>query len=98
MLNMPAEGINITATGDGLLEQSSATADLHFARAVTCIDDTFGDGFAKQNPDLIAAFMRTAVADLASAVIARAIEASALELASAVRSAAAEIASGGEDA
>lgn len=57
----------ITASFDNLVSQASMTADTYMSSAVRKIDATFGDGFAKANPALVAAFMQVAAADFAAA-------------------------------
>ena len=66
---------NIQADNDTLLKQAIMTASEYFAKAVRDIDEMFGEGYAKEHPELIGAYMHTAAIDLATAVIARAIEA-----------------------
>ena len=57
----------ITASFDDLLRQASMTADAYMSSAVREIDETFGAGFSKANPALVAAFMQTASADFTAA-------------------------------
>jgi len=57
----------ITASFDTLLSQASMTASTYMSSAVREIDETFGSGFAKANPSLVAAFMQAASADFAAA-------------------------------
>ncbi len=57
----------ITASFDELLRQASMTADTYMSSAVREIDETFGTGFAKANPTLVAAFMQAASTDFAAA-------------------------------
>ncbi len=57
----------ITASFDELLRQASMTADTYMSSAVREIDETFGKGFAKSNPTLVAAYMQAASADFAAA-------------------------------
>ncbi|MGA0588865.1 hypothetical protein ACO2Q2_17350 [Dyella sp. KRB-257] len=60
-------GDRITASFDTLLSQASMTAGAYMSSAVREIDETFGSGFAKANPALVAAFMQVASADFATA-------------------------------
>jgi hypothetical protein len=75
------------------------TAEEYMRKAVTAIDELFGEGYAKKNPQLVGAFMQTAADDYgAGAVsfaledIANAIENAAGTMADAATSAAAIIA------
>lgn len=45
------------------MNQATATADLYLADAVSSIDRTFGDGYAKKHPELVGAYINTAAAD-----------------------------------
>ena len=57
-----------------LMRQACMTAHEYLRSAVDHIDDVLGPGYAKNHPELIAAFMQTAAIDLSAAVIARAVE------------------------
>jgi hypothetical protein len=50
------------------------TANEYLMSAVDHINQQLGDGYAKQHPELIAAFIQASAIDLGTAVIARAIE------------------------
>ena len=67
----------LTTDDDTLMQQAMITANRTMQRAVHDIDETFGDGYAQQHPELIGAYMKTATIDLGAALIARAIEATA---------------------
>jgi hypothetical protein len=70
------------------MEQAADTAHGYFHRAIKTIDDEFGHGYAKQHPELIAAFIRTAAADYQATLSAQSvqsIETSVEELANAIR-------------
>jgi hypothetical protein len=56
---------------DTLLRQASLTAEDYFLKAIIAIDEKFGEGYAKKNPDLIAAFMKTASVDFATTSISK---------------------------
>jgi hypothetical protein len=60
---------DITADWHTLLRQASMTSNEYLARAVEHIDDTFGDGYAKRNPALVAAFIRSSSDDFNTASI-----------------------------
>jgi hypothetical protein len=53
----------ITASFDTLFSQSKDTAEEYLRKAISSIDERLGDGYAKDHPELIAAFMKTASAD-----------------------------------
>lgn len=46
-----------------LMEQAATTADYYMQRAVSAITHQFGIGYAKDNPQLVAAFMEVAARD-----------------------------------
>jgi hypothetical protein len=53
----------ITADYTTLMRQAPATAQVYMTEAVKCIDQQFGSGYAKQHPDLVAAFMKVSSED-----------------------------------
>jgi hypothetical protein len=59
----------ITASPETLLRQASMTAHDYFVAAIKTIDDQLGSGYAKEHPELIAAFMRTASSDFSTSII-----------------------------
>lgn len=59
--------IEISASAETLMRQAGLTADEYMKSGIKHIDATFGDGFAKANPALLAAFMQTAAIDYHSA-------------------------------
>jgi hypothetical protein len=65
---------SIDAGNQTLLRQAPMTANEYLMSVVDHIDQQLGNGYAKQHPELIAAFMQTSAIDLGTAVIARAIE------------------------
>ena len=73
----------ISASAETLLRQAGMTAAEYLDNAVDEIDVKFGDGFAKEHPELVGAFMHTAALDFASAVITSAIQDLAEDLAKA---------------
>jgi hypothetical protein len=52
------------------LDQASMTASTYMGEAKRHIDQEFGDHFAIQHPELVAAFMQTAASDFQSCSIA----------------------------
>ncbi len=64
----------ITADYNRLLDDAPATAYRYMHKAVDYIDNLFGDGYAKQHPDLVAAFMKVSGQDFTAATLAVAIQ------------------------
>lgn len=58
----------ITASPETLLHQACLTAAGYMSSAVEAIDSQFGQGFAKANPALVAAFMAAAGQDFHTAI------------------------------
>src|ERR1035437_988991 len=52
-----------------LMRQAGMTAEEYLNDGIRCIDRSLGKGFAKDHPELIAAFMRTAALDFASVFV-----------------------------
>lgn len=50
----------ICAPFEKLLEDDIATINHYFFKAITAIDNEFGKGYAKLNPDLVAAYIQAA--------------------------------------
>ena len=50
----------ISSSYDDLFKQSMNSADEYLFCAKKAIDKTFGDGYAKDHPDLVAAYMKEA--------------------------------------
>jgi hypothetical protein len=46
---------------EAVMRQAWMTSDEYFTNAIECIDKQFGDGYAKQHPELVGAFMHSAV-------------------------------------
>ena len=65
------EMTDITASLDSLVKQGAMTASQYMSEAISEIDVLFGDGYAKQNPVLVAAFMQAATTDLGATVQAK---------------------------
>jgi len=74
----------LTTNFETLLRQGPMTAREYMREAVSSIDDSFGDGYAEKHPELVAAFMQTAILDLQGAVIAQQIREGVEEAASAI--------------
>ena len=56
------------------MRQGAMTAAEYLRSAIDHIDAELGKGYAKAHPELIGAFMQTAVLDLGAATIARAVQ------------------------
>lgn len=46
-----------------LMRQARDTAETYFNQAIRIIDEKFGEGYAKEHPELVAGFMNTAARD-----------------------------------
>ena len=58
---------HVTADWHTLLKQAPMTAHDYMHSAISDIDKMFGEGFAKKNPDLVAAYMQVCAKDFATA-------------------------------
>jgi hypothetical protein len=81
----------ITGDATTLMRQAPMTAQGYLMEAVECIDNEFGQGYAKNHPDLVAAFMHVSGQDFTMAILAKAIGEAAEELARAVNDASANL-------
>lgn len=68
-MNNPTD--QIEASFDTLYSQSKETAESYLKNAARRIDEEFGDGYAKANPALVAAYMQVAVTDFTSSSTAK---------------------------
>jgi hypothetical protein len=66
--------MHITSDSQTLLNQAPMTANDYLYKARDDIDDKFGEGYAAAHPELVASYMQTCAIDLATAVLARALE------------------------
>lgn len=53
----------IMATYETLVAQASKTASEYLREAAASIDEMFGEGYSKEHPELVGAFMQTAALD-----------------------------------
>lgn len=60
-------------TADTLMRQAPQTAALYLRDAVESIDGMFGEGYAKANPPLVAAFLAACSADFSACMVSNAI-------------------------
>ena len=56
------------------MAQASMTAHQYFHAAIKSIDDRFGEGYAQNHPELIAAFLRTAASDYNVSIAVQALQ------------------------
>lgn len=61
----------ITADEHKLMQDGADTAHYYMHKAIESIDDKFGEGYAKEHPELIGAFMQTAATDYQGTIIAK---------------------------
>lgn len=73
------------ADPNALLSQAGNAAIHYFRVAFREIDETFGEGYAKANPELVGRFMSVAASDFAAAVQAQAMESAVGELTKEIR-------------
>jgi hypothetical protein len=57
-----------------LMRQAPMTAEVYLMEAVECIDKQLGEGFAKNNPELIGDFIKTCAIDYHAGVLSKVIE------------------------
>lgn len=63
----------ITADATTLMRQAPMTAQTYLLEAISCIDEAFGKGYAKEHPELVAAFMQVSGQDFTMAILAQTI-------------------------
>lgn len=61
-------------TASDAVRQAGMTAHDYLVRAKSDIDEVFGEGYAKKNPCLVAAYMQVACADFSTAIFAGAVD------------------------
>ncbi|WP_339505194.1 hypothetical protein [Pseudomonas sp. RL_105y_Pfl2_101] len=74
----------ITADYTTLMDQASMTANDYLFAAKEKIDRIFGEGYAAKNPELVAAFIKTAGQDFNAAILAVAIQEASSKIESAL--------------
>jgi hypothetical protein len=67
-----------------LMRQAYMTADDYMLNAKHDIDKTFGEGYAKAHPELVAAYMKTAAMDLSAATLTKELGEAFTEVAAAI--------------
>lgn len=75
----------ITASPETLMKQAGYTAEVWLMQALESIDKTFGDGFAKKNPELVSGFMKAASTDLLSSTLGSVLQDSSEQLVNILR-------------
>ena len=63
-------------TGDAmtLMRQASMTAHTYMIDGIRSVDESFGEGYAKDHPELVSAFIQTCAMDYATAVLASVVQ------------------------
>lgn len=61
-------------TPTDLMRQARDTAETYFNQAVRIIDEKFGEGYAKEHPELIAGFMNTTAKDFDTCMTRQALD------------------------
>ncbi|MDA3886344.1 MAG: hypothetical protein PF638_12185 [Candidatus Delongbacteria bacterium] len=75
----------ITADGKTIMKQAHQTASVYLASAIKEIDKKFGRNYAKENPSLVASFMKVAASDANSVTTAQVIAEAIEEVAEALK-------------
>jgi hypothetical protein len=65
---------DITADATMLMNQAGPTAAVYLRSAVDSIDREFGEGYARENPELVAAMVAAATADFSVALIVQTLQ------------------------
>jgi len=58
----------ITADVETLMKQAPMTVHLYLGHAIEMIDEKFGEGYAKENPVLTAAFVQACASDFNTSI------------------------------
>ncbi len=66
--------MSITASADTLMSQAPETIGVYLRQADNWINRVFGEGYAKRNPQLVAAFISAAASDFNTALVCKTIE------------------------
>ena len=56
----------VTASFEELINQATTTTDEYMYKAVKRIDERFGEGYAKEHPELVGQMVQAAAMDFAS--------------------------------
>jgi hypothetical protein len=64
----------ITASIETLVEQAPWTTKMHMREAIKDIDSFFGEGYAKENPELLGQYIRACSNDVLNASITSALQ------------------------
>lgn len=70
----------IEADWKKLMEDGAGAAAFHLGQAIVAIDKNFGNGYAKQHPDLVGDFLKAAATESSGTQIAKTIQELAEEL------------------
>jgi hypothetical protein len=72
-------------SSDTMMRQAKMTAHDYMLAAKSDIDDIWGEGYAKQHPELVGAYIQTAAMDFGANIIAQQVRAGLEEIAEAVK-------------
>ena len=61
----------ISASYDSLLGQASDTVEVYLRRAIRMLDEQFGEGYARNHPELVGQIVRAMSSDLSSATFGK---------------------------
>ncbi|NQY21457.1 MAG: hypothetical protein HRT40_09135 [Campylobacteraceae bacterium] len=64
----------ITASMETLVEQAPWTTKMYFKEAIKDIDELFGEGYAKANPELVGQYIRSCSNDVMTGCITSALQ------------------------
>jgi hypothetical protein len=64
----------IMASAAALIREAPMTTNEYLSEAIKEIDNTFGEGYAKANPELVGAYISTCAIDVAAASITSALQ------------------------
>ncbi|WP_143540151.1 hypothetical protein [Rhodovulum sulfidophilum] len=70
----------VTAGNETLMRQAPMTAEEYLHAAIDSIDKCFGEGFAKEHPELFSSFLNTCALDAHTSFVTRTLEKVAGEL------------------
>jgi hemoglobin-like flavoprotein len=63
--------INSRLTANDLMEEAPDTVNFYLRRAIKHIEDNFGEGYAKEHPELLAGFIQACATELHTAIQAK---------------------------
>ena len=63
--------VNESLTANDLMVEAPDTVNFYLRRAIEHIEDSFGEGYAKEHPELLAGFLQACATELHTAIEAR---------------------------